>query len=71
MRERLAVFSVLGRSVALLNEWAESAGLEVALLVTLHGPQSNPLQPSATIASARRHTTVMVVPTGIPPTKIV
>ena len=65
MRERLAVFSVLGRSVALLNEWAESAGLEVALLVTLHGPQSNPHQHAATMASARQHTTVMVVPTVI------
>ena len=62
MAKRLAVFSVLGRSVALMNDWAESAGLEVAVLVTLHGPTSNPHQHSSTIASVRRHTTVMVVP---------
>ena len=47
----------------MVNDWAESAGLEVAVLVTLHGPKSNPHQHSATIASARRHTTVIVVPT--------
>ncbi len=62
MGQRLAVFSVLGRSVALVSDWAESAGHEVAILVTVPGPRSNPDQHLSTIASARRHTLALVVP---------
>ena len=59
----MAVFSVLGRSVALVSDWAESVGHEVAILVTVRGPSSNPDQHLSTIASARHHTSAMVVPT--------
>ncbi len=63
MTKRLAVFSLLGRSVALVSDWAESAGFEVAILVTLPGPESDPHRHSSTVLSAPPRATVVVVPT--------
>lgn len=60
MPTRLAVFSLLEQSFAIVREWAESAGHEIALLVTQPGDDAAPsLQYSA---AATRETVVLMAP---------
>jgi methionyl-tRNA formyltransferase len=61
MPTRLAVFSLVEWSFAIVRDWAEAAGHEIALLVTQPGENAPPSLQYSNAAS--RETVVMVVPT--------